>query len=130
MDIEIGQVFNNFTVLKQLDKKAANGQRYFECKCICGAKREGRKSNLGIVKGCGCERSAYKSYTRKKSTIKKIVKAMVSNKEVKTDKPKQTISISKQYIERPKSNRERIEDALERKALRQSDDFLLGLVAE
>jgi hypothetical protein len=72
--ISIGSTHNNFTVLSILTKKASNGQPYYQCKCVCGTRREVRKDNLGKVKGCGCIRSTYKSRTITKSKNKKTKK--------------------------------------------------------
>jgi len=80
MQIEIGQTFNNFTVIAQ-GVRTENSNMYYKCKCICGEIRNVRKGNLGNVKGCGCQRKQYKARAIKQAkaiktkSTKKIVSA-------------------------------------------------------
>ena len=60
MNIAIDEKYNNFTVLGEACKDPSNGEQRYLCVCICGAKRDVRKSNLGKIKGCGCQRKVYK----------------------------------------------------------------------
>jgi len=83
MQIIIGEKYNNFTVIEELNSKGANTAPYYLCQCICGVKKEVRKDNLGKVKGCGCTRLE----TRRR--LDKMTFASVENKKRKTpDKPK------------------------------------------
>lgn len=51
-----GQSFKNYTIDKLAKKVGSRGEVYYNCTCICGEKRVVRESNLGVVKGCGCDR--------------------------------------------------------------------------
>ena len=46
MNILIDGIYNNFTVLGEAGKDSSNGEQRYLCVCICGAKRDVRKSNL------------------------------------------------------------------------------------
>jgi len=96
MQIEIGQTFNNFTVIAN-GIKDKNSNMYYQCVCICGENRNVRKGNLGNVKGCGCQRKQYKARAIKQAkaiktkNTKKLVSArrkiddLLIEKELKED---------------------------------------------
>jgi len=75
MEIILNQQYNNFTPIKQLDKKGSNSLVYFLCRCVCGVEKEVRKDNLGKVIGCGCTRKTYRK------RLNKITIASVANKQ-------------------------------------------------
>ena len=66
--INIDDVFNNLTVIAE-SSRTSGGHEVFLCKCVCGAEKLIRKSNLGVVIGCGCVRKKYAPKTVKPSVI-------------------------------------------------------------
>ena len=58
--VKVGDVYDNYTVIKELPRKVMSKQkiRMVECRCICNNVREVRLSVLKsfVVKGCGCMR--------------------------------------------------------------------------
>jgi len=79
MQIEIGQTFNNFTVIDN-GVKDENYHTFYLCRCICGTDKKVRKDNLGKVTGCGCQRKQYKA------------RAIKQAKEIKTKSTKKLVS--------------------------------------
>lgn len=82
MEIIIGNSYNNWTVIAE---STQHKEKHYECVCICGTKRDVKKGNLGVVKGCGCQRKAYvksnkprkqqaiRAYTPAREVVKKKV---------------------------------------------------------
>lgn len=103
--INIGAKFNNFTVIAVLAKRDGNGEFMYQCKCICGAERDVRKSNLGKVLGCGCVRATYKPRTTKPSKSK----PLKTNNSVVKDKLTTATPAEDNYLYQP-TTRQRIED--------------------
>ncbi len=58
--VKAGDVYDNYTVIKELPRKVMGKQKYrmVECRCVCNNIREVRLSVLKsfVVKGCGCMR--------------------------------------------------------------------------
>jgi len=83
MQIEIGQSFNNLTVIAN-GVKDENYHTFYLCRCIRGTQKKVRKDNLGKVTGCGCKRKKSKQYKKrsaianKKTAKEKIFKKTVS----------------------------------------------------
>jgi len=70
MQIEIGQSFNNLTVIAN-GVKDENYHTFYLCRCICGTQKKVRKDNLGKVTGCGCKRKKSKQYKKRSAMTKK-----------------------------------------------------------
>ncbi len=107
--IAIGSTHNNFTVLALLNKKASNGQPYYQCQCVCGTKREVRKDNLGKVKGCGCIRSVYKPRAIKRVKTKPKTSAAIRQITTSLTKESAKVENEQEYQYSPMA-RQRIED--------------------
>lgn len=115
--VKAGDVFNNWTVLKE--DRRNRGVQHFMCKCVCGTTRVVRKDNLGLVQGCGCERKTYKARTgetKPRNKKSRIVSPKAVNESVKishheNQKPRP------QYQQRSKSTRELLEERLAQKQL-------------
>lgn len=76
----VGQTFNRLKVLSLAQRKGANGQRYWNCICDCGAIRVVNTGNLrsGEVKSCGCLRNegidkALRKHGHRKKTANKLL---------------------------------------------------------
>jgi hypothetical protein len=56
--LQMGEKIGRLTVIKRTDKRASNGQAYFECRCDCGAIVEviGTSVRAGNTVSCGCYR--------------------------------------------------------------------------
>ena len=49
---QIGDKYEHFTIIKQLENK--NNQRMWLCQCDCGKYKELKTSKLGVTRSCGC----------------------------------------------------------------------------
>lgn len=55
--MKIGDKFNSLTIIKESTRRAANGGKYWICRCDCGNIKEIRADHLksGHTKTCGCK---------------------------------------------------------------------------
>lgn len=55
--MKVGDKFNYLTIIKESSRRAANGGKYWICKCDCGNIKEVRGDHLksGHTKSCGCK---------------------------------------------------------------------------
>lgn len=123
--VSTGNVFNNWTVIGEAERDAKRAQQFL-CKCVCGTERVVKKYNLGVVKGCGCDRDCYTSTGKYAGTKKRPTKAKVkpaislsiirpNNDRAKP--PIENTAPRPEYKERRKSTRELIEERKEQARL-------------
>ena len=55
--MKIGDKFNHLTIIQESNRRAANGGKYWICRCDCGNITEVRADHLksGHTKSCGCQ---------------------------------------------------------------------------
>ncbi len=117
-EVLAGEVYNNWTVLGEGEKDKNRGQQ-FNCQCVCGTKRLVRKSNLGNVKGCGCDRKAYVSSGKyAKKQVRKPLSIKPKERPEKLPKPKKEVVATAKNIQRGFTPREKLELKLDAQRLR------------
>lgn len=123
--VSAGNVFNNWTVISEAERDSKRAQQFL-CKCVCGTERVVKKYNLGVVKGCGCDRDSYTS-TGKYAGIKKrpakakakpvISLSIMRPNNDKVEPPEESNTPRPEYKQRRKSTRELIEERKEQARL-------------
>lgn len=123
--VSAGNVFNNWTVISEAERDSKRAQQFL-CKCVCGTERVVKKYNLGVVKGCGCDRDSYTSSGKyagiKKRSAKAKAKPVISlsimrpNND-KVEPPEENNTPRPEYKERRKCTRELIEERKEQARL-------------
>lgn len=121
MNVLIDGIYNNFTVLGEAGKDSSNGEQRYLCLCVCGAKREVRKSNLGKIKGCGCQRQEYKPRINNPKP-RPTQKLKISRKIIKNIRQAEIESPEDDYHYQP-SARQKLEDMRIEREHREIYDF-------
>lgn len=118
--INIGDKFNDWVVFSEAIKHEGKKDEYYLCQCVCGVRREVKRSRLGVIAGCGCirRRSGFFSAHRKDL----LEQPPAANEVATTKKTRST----KDAIPRGESTRARLEDLLAEKRLaRELNEFNL-----
>lgn len=108
--ISIGDKFNDWVVFSEAIKHEGK-EEYYLCQCVCGVRREVKRSRLGVVAGCGCirRRSGFVSTQRKDL----LDQAPPANEFAITKRTRAT----KHAVPREESTRARLDDLLAEKRL-------------